>query len=362
MSQILTALLDSQSDTDLGDLGYATTQCDSTQVDSDPGSPLKFPTDIDNIDVCSTDEDVDTTASEGPEELPHGPQALPIQAIETCLRHRVGLEAKQNLHPPAPRIFNRQAEALCCLEALVSSGRYKSQQLGLFSREFNTTGCRSFLVDTHAGFAVTASPQRSFQKSRASLGPRHLYEVLLENKPCWLYFDLEFSRVENPDLDPQAVASAFLELLNKFCDMKFGHAIDPATFYDLDSTNAEKFSKHIIIKRLQSYGSACNTLAFPSNAQAGYFVKLFMDWVRQQREARMRKVWNCIASFFSATQISQNLRGISPPRPATLQLSCCLPLQSQRRERNSNLELRSNIVQLLHNWELLVLGRSWKSA
>jgi len=129
MSQILTALLDSQSDTDLGDLGYATTQCDSTQVDSDPGSPLKLP-DIDNIDVCSTDEDVDTTASEGFEEVP-GPQA-PIQAIETCLRHRVGLKAKQNLHPPAPRIFNRQAEAICCLEALVSSGRYKSQQLGLF--------------------------------------------------------------------------------------------------------------------------------------------------------------------------------------------------------------------------------------
>lgn len=281
MSQILTALLDSQSDTDLGDLGYATTQCDSTQVDSDPGSPLKLP-DIDNIDVCSTDEDVDTTASEGFEEVP-GPQA-PIQAIETCLRHRVGLKAKQNLHPPAPRIFNRQAEAICCLEALVSSGRYKSQQLGLFSREFTTTGCRSFFVDTHAGFAVTASPQRSWQ-SRASLGPRHLYEVLLENKPCWLYFDLEFSRVENPDLDPQAVASAFLELLNQFCDIKFGHAIDPATFYDLDSTNTEKFSKHIIIKRLQSYGSACNTLAFPNNAQAGYFVKLFMDWVRQQREA-----------------------------------------------------------------------------
>ena len=290
MSQILTALLDTQSDTDrdLGDLGYATTQCDSTQVDSvdsDPGSPLKFP---DDIDVCSTDEDVDTTASEGPEELPQ-PQALPIQAIEICLRHRVGLEAKQNLHPPAPRVFNRQAEAICCLEALVSSGRYKSQQLGLFSREFSNTGCRSFLVDTHAGFAVTASPQRPWQKSRASLGPRHLYEVLLENKPCWLYFDLEFSRVENPDLDPQAVASAFLKLLNQFCDLNFGHAIDPATFYDLDSTNAEKFSKHIIIKRLQSYSSACNTLAFPNNAQAGYFVKLFMDWVRQQREARIRK-------------------------------------------------------------------------
>eukprot|EP00438_Fugacium_kawagutii_P013402 Skav216508 [mRNA] locus=scaffold1123:670197:673678:- [translate_table: standard] len=286
MSQILTALLDSQDDRE----SYATTQCDSTQVDQvevdSPGS-VKFP----EIDVCSTEEDVDTTASES--EVSEGdftegftPGAL---AIGSCLRHLVALEMQQSLHPPPPRIFPRQAEAICCLEALVSSGRYKPHQVGLFSREFTTTGCRSFLVDTHAGFALTASPQDSWLKSsRAAgccgLGPRHLYEVLLENKPCWLYFDLEFSRVENPDLEPGAVASAFLELLNEFCDVNFGHVIDPAALYDLDSTNAEKFSKHIIVKKLQSNASSC-TLAFPNNAQAGYFVKLFMDWVRKQRKA-----------------------------------------------------------------------------
>ena len=283
MSQILTALLDSQSD------GYATTQCDSTQVDSQSPTFEAPRTDVsgDVYDVCSTDEDLDTTASEGDDGgMPA--ESFPFRGIESCLRHLVALEGKQTLHPPAPRIFHRQAEAICCLDALVSSGRYKLHQLGLFSKEFTTTGCRSFLVDTYAGFALASSPKSWTQKSRC-LGPqRHLYEVLLENKPCWLYFDLEFSRVENPDLEPEAVASAFVELLNQFCDINFGHAIDSATLYDLDSTNAEKFSKHIVIKRLRvpssSSGSSCTSLAFPNNAQAGSFVKLFMDWVRKQRE------------------------------------------------------------------------------
>lgn len=296
MSQILTALLDSQDDRE----SYATTQCDSTQVDQvdqvdqvevdSPRSPVKF-----DIDVCSTEEDVDTTASEseGSEgSAGHFTERAPkvtLHAIGSCLRHLVALEMQQSLHPPAPRIFPRQAEAICRLEALVSSGRYKPHQVGLFSREFTTTGCRSFVVDTHAGFALTSSPQELKSRRAAGccgFGPRHLYEVLLENKPCWLYFDLEFSRVENPDLEPGAVASAFLELLNQFCDVNFGHVIDPAALYDLDSTNAEKFSKHIIVKKLlASNVSSCSTLAFPNNAQAGYFVKLFMDWVRKQREA-----------------------------------------------------------------------------
>lgn len=293
MSQILTALLDSQD-------GYATTECDSTQVDSQLSPRFREDHEdhedhgdendaIAKIDVCSTDEDVDTTASEGTEDeskesaVKQWNQLSHLSAgIENCLRHLVGLEVFQSLHPSAPRIFPRQVEAICCLDALVSSGRYKAQQLGLFSREFSTTGCRNFLVDTHAGFALTASPQK--WHGGAFLG-RHLYEVLLENKPCWLYFDLEFSRVENPNHEPHVVAEAFVELLNQFCDLRFGQLIDRSTFYDLDSTNSEKFSKHIIVKKLISKFASSTNLAFHSNAQAGCFVKLFMEFVREQREA-----------------------------------------------------------------------------
>lgn len=36
-----------------------------------------------------------------------------------------------------------------------------------------------------------------------------LLQVILENRPCWLYFDLEFSKEANPSLDPTVVMEAF---------------------------------------------------------------------------------------------------------------------------------------------------------
>lgn len=310
---LLSALFDSQSSD-----GYATTQCDSTQADSELALKLE---DADAIDVCSTDEDVDTTASEGEGDQEdaentdhkalgaHGiselvPTANAKQDMEQCLRDLLGLDVKQSLHPPAPRIFQRQAEAMCYFYSLVANGRYKAHQLGLFSREFTTTGCRNFLVDTHAGFALSSSPQFRRLGAPGAPGvlqvlPRHLYEVLIENKPCWLYFDLEFSRVENPDLEPAVVVAAFISLLNQFCEHLFGHEIDKTSLYDLDSTNAEKFSKHIIIKKLRdSSTSIGGTLAFQNNAQAGYFVKQFMQFVRKQLEEG-----NCLApQLFAAAK------------------------------------------------------------
>ena len=304
---ILAALFDSQS-SEATDQGYATTQCDSTQADSEGGAKALEP-----IDVCTTDEDVDTTASEGGEGgesedalnprpylqqyqglgtgmgIFESTKCLTEKDMEDRLRHLLGLHVKQSLHPPAPRIFQRQVEAISYLEALVANGKYKVHQLGLFSREFTTTGCRNFLVDTHAGFALSSSP-RSLQKPCMPCGllPRHLYEIFLEQKPCWLYFDLEFSRVENPDLQPEAVASAFLELLNQFCARLGLGRVDKSSLYDLDSTNSEKFSKHIVIKALESG----ETLCFPNNAQAGCLVKHFMDFVRQEHEA----IFSCLAN------------------------------------------------------------------
>ena len=35
-----------------------------------------------------------------------------------------------------------------------------------------------------------------------------------ENRPCWLYFDLEFSKESNPDLDQDTVMAAFRQALS----------------------------------------------------------------------------------------------------------------------------------------------------
>ena len=94
----------------------------------------------------------------------------------------------------------------------------------------------------------------------------------METQPCWLYFDLEFARCVNPNLDPGKVISAFYDLLNEFCFSTFGLTLDTDSVFELDSTTDEKFSKHVIAKRLGGQYHF-QSLAFPNNAQAGYFVK-----------------------------------------------------------------------------------------
>ena len=135
--------------------------------DSLPSTEVDSP---DVVDVCSTSEDLETTASEAEVE------------VEQLLRLAVGLR-EEALHPAAPRVFQRQMEALKRLEVLESE--YEPHHLGIYSRELTTSGCRNYFIDTCAGFAQVAAARGV---------PRYFYEVLLEKRPCWLYFDLEFCR------------------------------------------------------------------------------------------------------------------------------------------------------------------------
>jgi hypothetical protein len=41
------------------------------------------------------------------------------------------------------------------------------------------------------------------------MNPKHLYEVIQEQTPCRLYFDLEFSKVYNPNVDAEKLLEAF---------------------------------------------------------------------------------------------------------------------------------------------------------
>jgi hypothetical protein len=39
--------------------------------------------------------------------------------------------------------------------------------------------------------------------------PKHLYEVICESTPCTLSFDLEYSKLYNPDIDPTHLLEDF---------------------------------------------------------------------------------------------------------------------------------------------------------
>ena len=134
---------------------YADTQCDSTQVDSEHGAPAKLWDEdaTSSQEVCTTDEDVETTASEG-EERENSKQEIPSplpdmaeadiaagcnakpktqdfgEDLELRLRRQGGLSPQQALHPPPPRSFARQAEAIRYLEGLLAQGSYELHQAG----------------------------------------------------------------------------------------------------------------------------------------------------------------------------------------------------------------------------------------
>ena len=79
------------------------------------------------------------------------------------------------------------------------------------------------------------------------LDPKHLYEVINENTPCRLYFDLEYNKAYNPDIDQNALLEDFRHELAKEISDKFQLTLTSESIVDLDSSNETKFSRHWIV-------------------------------------------------------------------------------------------------------------------
>jgi hypothetical protein len=114
--------------------------------------------------------------------------------------------------------------------------------------------------------------------------PKHLYEVILEGRPCWLYFDLEYSRTVNPSCNIKTVAWAFYEMLGRFCVDVLGARLDVDSIVELDSTTSAKYSQHVVVKNLLREGGEYWPLAFRNNAQAGHIVKRLVEYLKHHAQ------------------------------------------------------------------------------
>ncbi|PAA58501.1 hypothetical protein BOX15_Mlig012104g1, partial [Macrostomum lignano] len=82
------------------------------------------------------------------------------------------------------------------------------------------------------------------------VGRRHLYELIPEGSRCRLYFDLEFDRLSNPDLDGSMATDILLGFIRNLLTVAFGDT--GATHSDwmeavqLDASTDQKFSRHVI--------------------------------------------------------------------------------------------------------------------
>ena len=162
-----------------------------------------------------------------------------IQFYETCFTER-----------KVWKQFYRQQEALEYCQ------KVKEKSVCLFSLE-KQDGKRSFLVTT----------RKQFWSRYNAMDPRkrHFYEVIVENNPCRLYFDIEFKYEFNPGLNGSALTELFIRYVCHCIYKEFNIHCTQRNVIDLSSSTDTKFSRHLIFNHPK--------LLFQNNIQCGDFVK-----------------------------------------------------------------------------------------
>ncbi|WPT14083.1 DNA-directed primase/polymerase protein [Picochlorum sp. SENEW3] len=147
-------------------------------------------------------------------------------------------------------------------KAILSRPRYPNV-IRIFCREFLNSSKGMYYRKFNA-CSVAAAWKVHLENDPAKL---HWYEVIRENFPCHLYFDLEFPRDAeglNKDVDGDAYVDVLLAYVRKRLREGFSLEFPDANVYELDSSSEAKFSRHLIV-RIENY-------AFYNNIAVGDFV------------------------------------------------------------------------------------------
>lgn len=107
---------------------------------------------------------------------------------------------------------------------------------------------------------------------------KHYYEVICENQPCKLYFDIEFKKELNKSVNGVKLLQNFIELLISDLKVKFdiSDINEKEHVINLTSTTEKKFSHHIIVNHPQ--------LIFIDNYSAGKYVQYLCQKMKNMPE------------------------------------------------------------------------------
>ncbi|XP_058797758.1 DNA-directed primase/polymerase protein-like [Phymastichus coffea] len=94
---------------------------------------------------------------------------------------------------------------------------------------------------------------------------RVFYEVIPENSPCFLYYDLEFNTEMNKDNNGIRMTQTVIDLTCEYIKKYWKYPCSRNEVINLDSSRVGKFSKHLIFHTKE--------VAFENNFQVGYLVK-----------------------------------------------------------------------------------------
>lgn len=160
------------------------------------------------------------------------------------------------------REFRQQKEAFSFADSLIA----RTEDARVFARELDKKGTRRFFVTTY---------EECWRRlMRTNHNCRHFYEVVREGSPCYLYFDIEYSKTLNPSTDGQHAMRAFLDFLPRGLRKLYpAHdiLIRPVDVIDLDSSTDVKFSRHVIVRPNAAQ------IAFYDNIQMGACVRRLVD-------------------------------------------------------------------------------------
>ncbi|KAM9028703.1 DNA-directed primase/polymerase protein isoform 4-T4 [Ara ararauna] len=154
------------------------------------------------------------------------------------------------------KIFCRQAEAFNYVKTC-------KEYVHVFALEKNTqSGPRFYLVTSYEELWFYYS--KGYKTSLM-----HCYEVIPENDPCKLYFDLEFYKPANPDADGKSMVAKLIQLVSEKLKELYGVNSSAKDVLNLDSSTDEKFSRHLIFLPQKA--------VFKDNIHVGNFVRRILQ-------------------------------------------------------------------------------------
>ncbi|KAK9173587.1 Herpesviridae UL52/UL70 DNA primase family protein [Cryptosporidium meleagridis] len=142
--------------------------------------------------------------------------------------------------------------------------------IGVFAEETSINGSRNYIVSSYESIWNYISSLCKYE--------RHVYEVILISQPCWLYFDIEYNKNQY-NLDDNRILIDFTNNLKLWIKLVFGYSINKNDIIYLCSSNADKFSYHIIIKRIDMVQNF-STL-FKDNISMKIFVTHFISFLNK---------------------------------------------------------------------------------
>ncbi|CAI9092308.1 OLC1v1027508C1 [Oldenlandia corymbosa var. corymbosa] len=188
------------------------------------------------------------------------PPKRPARLLRLLREIRVDISEQNKLREEIWVTFPRQDEAMKYLKSH-ANGR-------VFCYQDHVTGQRRFLVSTYKEFW-----QRYMQMNPKF---RHHYEVIQEGLPCHLYFDLEFDKKINLHKNGDEMVDLLISVVFDVLHEKYGIEGNLDCIVELDSSNEEKFSRHVIARLPK--------IAFKDNSHVGAFVLEICSRINKSRE------------------------------------------------------------------------------